>query len=456
MRMDRALRGGRSARWTSVARAYGAMFTALVAGLGLTADAIAFPGSQMPRLVAGIGVPGSCDRPYSDTSPWNQAIGSAPRYEADSVAHIAAIDGPLTSDPTQFTAPVYFADEGTARPRVKIQGWYSNVRKRGSRLVNRRGGNVRIPVPLGAAPSVGDQQIVVIDRSTGTEWGASSFTLLANGTWSAQNVYHYNVCWNGAPPRSTTGGAFVNPGLGGPYVGGLVRPCEIAQGRIDHALAFAYDGPTASFLSPATKSDGDSQRAADLPEGARLQLDPGLTDADLQGLGCDGACLVVAHALQEYGMYVVDGSGRSKLFFEFDGTAAWNGLVTESTVSPIPVAALRVLELGKLVEVDPGGVRLRRARVRAPGTLRAVLPITLGRSVARKKLAPRCSASIGPGFLKVVDEHVILGPRKRSAKVVCEWGLPLRAAGRIAEGFVAVLHPKGGTQGDFEVRVKRA
>ena len=88
--------------------------------------------------------------------------------------------------------------------------------------------------------------------------------------------------------------------------------------------------------------------------------------------------------------------------------------------------------------------------------MRGVLPITLGRSVARKKLTPRCSASIGSGFLTVVNEEVIVGKQNRTAKVVCEWRLPARAVGRSAEGFIAVLHPKGGTQGDFEVSVKPA
>jgi hypothetical protein len=123
-----------------------------------------------------------------------------------------------------------------------------------------------------------------------------------------------------------------------------MRPCEIEQGFIEHAIAFAYDAPRDAFVSPATKSDGASQSLRNLPEGARLQLDPSITELEIRSWECTGPCFIVARALQEYGMIVVDNSGRSKLYFEFEGTARWNGEVDENTVSPIPVDRLLVLD----------------------------------------------------------------------------------------------------------------
>ncbi len=43
-------------------------------------------------------------------------------------------------------------------------------------------------------------------------------------------------------------------------------------------------------------------------------------------------------------MFVVDNGGRSKIYFEFEGTANWNGSVDEDTVSPIPADRLLVLD----------------------------------------------------------------------------------------------------------------
>jgi phage portal protein BeeE len=51
----------------------------------------------------------------------------------------------------------------------------------------------------------------------------------------------------------------------------------------------------------------------------------------------------VARALQRYGMYVVDNSGRPKVLFEYAGTARWRGAIHAGTVSPIPLSAFRVL-----------------------------------------------------------------------------------------------------------------
>ena len=249
----------------------------------------------------------SCTRPYDNSSPWNTPIGPSPEYDAASEIHIAALEGNLTSDPTQFTVAVYLVDDSTPRRTVHVGGWFSNVSNGGEELVNRQGGTVEVPIPDGAQPSAGsDAQIVLIDRQTGDEWGASNFEPRGNGEFDVQNIYHYDVAWSAVPPRSENGGAFANRGSGLPYLAGLVRPCEIARGHIDHALAFAYKYPTSTFVYPATKSDGASENPRDVPEGARLQLDPNISDDAFRAAGCDGPCLTIAHALQEYGMYTVD------------------------------------------------------------------------------------------------------------------------------------------------------
>jgi hypothetical protein len=281
-----------------------------------------------------------CARPYAGTSPWNTPVGASPVHPG-SAFHVGALTGTLSSDPTQYTYPVYGVAAGTPLQTVTVSGWYSNVTDDGRTLVNQRGGTARLPVPPGAAPAAGsDAQIILIDHATGDEWGASRFTRTAAG-YRAWNVYHYNVRWSGVPPRAANGGTFANRGAGVPYLAGLIRPCEIAAGRIDHALAFAYDAPRGDFVAPATKSDGASSDPRDLPEGARLQLDPALTTARIAAWGCTGACLTIARALQVYGMYVVDNSGRPKLTAEFDGTARWGGVLTSRTVGPIPLSAFR-------------------------------------------------------------------------------------------------------------------
>jgi hypothetical protein len=289
------------------------------------------------RSLAGAAAAGGCPRPYSPSSPWNTPIAEA-RY-ADGLR----VAGPLTSDPTQYTYPVYHARAGTPRRTLRVDGVYSNVTDGGRRLSLVQGAQVRLPIPNGVKAAAGsDAQIVIVNPATGDEWGAWQLRPDGRG-FRAENAYHYNTRWSGVPPRTDDGRAFGSRGAGVPYLAGLVRPCEIARGRIDHALAFAYDSPSAAHVYPATKSDGTGSGRGALPEGTRLQLDPSASPARIRSWGCRRACFVVARALQRYGMFVIDASGRPKVMFEYTGTARWDGVVHASTVSPIPLAALRVV-----------------------------------------------------------------------------------------------------------------
>ncbi len=317
-----------------------------LAALGALAGTSAPAAVAPPERAAAPAVKGtaaaSCGRPYKRSSPWNRPIGQSARVDERSDFHIAGAFGDqrLSSDPTQYTYPVYRVTRRTPRQRVSLGGYFSRVRAGGRRISNQSGGTVRMPIPPNLTPAAGtDAQIVIVDRTTGEEWGAWQVERDGAG-WRIENGYRYNTRWSGVPPRR-----FVSRGAGVTYLAGLVRPCEIRRGRIDHALAFAYDFPTPEHVYPATKSDGSSSDPADLPEGARLQLDPSLTRARLRGMGCRGPCLTIARALQRYGMYVIDKSGRPKIMLEYEATARWRGRLDQNTVRPIALSHFRVLDL---------------------------------------------------------------------------------------------------------------
>jgi hypothetical protein len=323
------------------------LLTAACAGGGETtereeaATGTTEPGQTTTTAPAGPS-PRGCVRPYSDDSPWNSPIPRSPALHPKSSVYVRGLEGPLTSDPTQYTYPVYHVSADTSRETVGLRGWFSNVVDGGRRLENQRAGTVELPIPEGARAAAGtDAQMILLDPVTRDEWGLSELERDGDG-WKAWNAYHYNTRWNGVPPRDENGKPFFNRGAGVPYLAGLVRPCEIRRGRIEHALAFAYDSPSEEYVYPATKSDGVGE-PDDMPEGTRLQLDPRLTAKQIRKWGCTGPCLTIARALQEYGMYVIDNSGRPKVILEYEGTAHWRGLVDDETVSPIPFRAFRVL-----------------------------------------------------------------------------------------------------------------
>jgi hypothetical protein len=290
-----------------------------------------------------------CPRPYADSSPWNTPVGADTDVVQDAQRHVAKIEGPLTSDPTQYTYPVYAVSSKDPEMPVHFSGLFSDVRSE-TELV-RTGpsspGPKSVQVPIGPsmeAAAGSDAQIVIVNPDTGDEWGFWQLDKDEAGTWRASNGYHYNTRWSGVPPISTDGEPFGSRGAGVPYLAGLVRPCEIERGRIDHALAFAYSFPSSEYVYPATKSDGASAPGESLPEGTRLQLDPGLSDGELAQRGCNDACLTIAEALRRYGMYVVDNSGSSKVILEYEDTAGWDGAVSRDTVSAIPLDSFRVVK----------------------------------------------------------------------------------------------------------------
>jgi hypothetical protein len=326
-----------------------------------------------------------CDRPYADSSPWNVPIGRNPSYDTGSRTYVANLGNRLSSDPTQYTYPVYEVTPGTPREAVRLSGLYSNVTGNGRRLDRQSDATISLPIPSDARASAGsDSSIVIVDRRTGDEWGIWRLKRESGG-WTGTNGYHYSIRWSAVPPSG-----FGSRGSGVPYLAGLVRPCEIARGRIEHALAFAYDFPTGQVVYPATKSDGKGAVGSDVPEGARLQLNPSLSARRIRSWGCKGACLTIARALQRYGMYVIDNSGRPKVMLEDEGTARWGGAVSSKTVKPIPLNAFRVLTLSCVVPDARGRtlaaaqtlVRLAQCRVARVRGVRRSRPS--GRVVAQR------------------------------------------------------------------------
>ena len=285
-------------------------------------------------------------RPYSAASIWNLPIGPAPQYDPHSAEMIATTSDVLTSDPNQYTFTLYFADNTTPRWDVPCgRNKCDIVAPTGVTSVYTL---TNVPIPSNARPSAGsDGQMIIVDKNTGAEYGF--WRVVRTGTgWTVSNGAVYNIFWDGMPPRIGARGSGI------PYSAGLIRPWEIRRGRIEHALTLAYPTPALDrCVFPATRTDGDSADPYAIPEGARLQLDPALTDADFDAWGLTRTGKIIARALQEYGMFVIDDSGRSKieaedLFNNPYATEQWSDPdlnLTTNTVSPIPYTAFRVIAL---------------------------------------------------------------------------------------------------------------
>lgn len=285
-------------------------------------------------------------RPYDPRSPWNTPIGPRPVVDPRSPAMIAAIvdNGlPLSSDVDSYTIPVYGFDANTPLRSVRLAGYFSSYDRGDNSRVGYGFAPVlrRIPIPVGATPSAGsDGHLVIWNPQTGVEYSFWQFGRDRAGGYTATNGYRYHSS-AGYSGRFADGKA--GRGGGTPYLAGLVRAWEIAQGRIDHALAFAYKSPSPRFTYPASKSDGEGDEGIDVPEGTRLQLDPALTEEDFSRWELRPEARIIARALQRYGMYVIDNGGSSKLYLEDRRTANWDSAIDRHLTEQIPLKRFRVV-----------------------------------------------------------------------------------------------------------------
>jgi hypothetical protein len=285
---------------------------------------------------------GPFPRLYADSSFWNQSIGPNPAVDPNSAPMVSKslvnyAGGANFTNSDGWGYPIAHADENSKLYSVGCSKYDCNS-------------DVSIRIPRYAKANSGsDHHLVVVEPSTGEEvdmWlGAYN---PANDTWTAGSRYGTKadgwgaMCYQYQRCNGAVAAGFAEPG-------GVVRPEEIEQGHIDHALVIATPYTRAGFIAcPATHTDGKFADKAALPEGARIQLDPSF-NVDAQSWAPWQK--VIARALQTYGAYVADTSGSLEVRAEANlnrGYDAWAkvGISNGSpSMSFLPWSKFRVLKL---------------------------------------------------------------------------------------------------------------
>lgn len=273
-------------------------------------------------------------RPFSADSPWNTRIPAGAASDRNSAILIddLASRGAFHLNIKDWSIPVYFVDAertpkhdvGDSRPGVFGHGF---------------GFPRAIPIPDGAvaSPPVGehsDNHLCIVDCEKNLEWGMWAARKDAQGRWftglgAVTDLSGTGVAppWFDAQPEMEAHRARAG---GFPLIAGLVLREEIAAGRIDHALVFAYDHcRSGHFVPPASTAQVTQLEAIDtrgIPMGGRIQLDPAW---DVETSPLSPAGKIIARALQEYGAYCGDYAGANVLYAENspEAVAAWQGVL---------------------------------------------------------------------------------------------------------------------------------
>lgn len=239
--------------------------------------------------------------PFASDSPWNTPLGAGAVFEQMTDACTADLVNPpgvTWINSAEWSHPVYLAV--TTDPTVNLY--------RNGMLVD---SDVHCPAdaePALPPPPDTDAHLHIIDSThqfVDEMWEASMVT----GGWNSQ-AWAKNSLFG---PGVSQGGVRA---YGGSAIGGLIRVGELANG-IRHPLAFAVQQSQQkdSWVWPATINDQapPSNYMGHIPMGQLAAIPPSV---DLCLLQLSPAGLVIARALQDYGMYLVDTAGGLAFYAE--------------------------------------------------------------------------------------------------------------------------------------------
>ena len=286
---------------------------------------------------------GGFPRPYAGSSPWNTPIPQGAPADPRSLDIINFSIIPHKSTANLSTTDTWglalaYADPSSRRFAVgcTLYGCQQSVAGQ---------------IPSYAQPNGGsDGKLTVIAPHSGEEidmWqGAYDSTL---GTWSASSRFLADL--NGSGFMCGEGQRCNGPNAAGNTgLAGVVRPEEIAQGHIDHALQLSGVSNYVSknlIACPATHTDGNSSDPRAIPEGARIRLDPSFS---VSAQPWPEWKKVIARALQQYGAIIDDKGGSLSVMGESNvnrGYDAWAkaGVTGSRSLADLPWQRMQVMKI---------------------------------------------------------------------------------------------------------------
>ena len=274
-------------------------------------------------------------RLYSATSPFNVPIPATARLAPNSAAMVSASLLPYTSNANFANSDDWGISIVNARATDPLRQVGTFSWGYGADIAQ-----PSVRIPDGAAPTTGgDHHLAVIDGDRELDmWVAGQQT---DGSWMAGARTVTSITGSGiAAPIAGNAAGFA-------LAAGIVRPEEIAAGRIDHALTFTSPYVRNAIVAPAVHGDGSQTDPNAMPMGTRIQLDP---STDISALPRPQR--IIAQALKDYGAFLTDSSGSLAIRGEASiGRASQGGPadiwspvgVQDSSLRSVPWARMRVI-----------------------------------------------------------------------------------------------------------------
>jgi hypothetical protein len=342
----------------------------LFATLGATSLAAVSVVAGLPLLGHG-GTPAPAPSPTADStgadffapsSFWNKPLPATAPVDPSSKQLVSALSLEISRERVagsgpwiqtgESSTPLYTVPAGEPTQPVwldrPVRPWNASWRKAFS----------AVPIPANARPAAGrDRHMTIWQPSSDRLWELYRARRGLNGWHAAwggaiehvsQNRGYYDAsAWPGSAPNWGSTATSL------PVIGGTMLINEIQSGHIDHALAFnVRDARAGAFAWPAQRTDGGGP-VTDLPEGARLRLDPAL---DIDSLGLPPMARMIAEAAQKFGIVVRDRTHHGAAFFAEDPaptggdpyhgqSGLFGGRMPDELLADFPWSRLQVLRM---------------------------------------------------------------------------------------------------------------
>jgi hypothetical protein len=310
------------------------------------------PSTGASEFVAAVPLPAGeafSGRFFDARSPWNTSILYSPtdvRSDAlirDAMRRVGAIDEPGNQPPKlqarTINAGVYINTQAWTDPVVQ-GGPLTPIHCR-QQICGDDDHIAALPIPANVNPNpLYDGWFTIISSDGRTAYDLWRARRLADHSISFQ----YMRIWSLAGPGYGAPGQSSARGSGLPLFAGLIRPQELQNGQIDHALAISVPAPaTRNYVSPASTTDGNGASDS-LPEGARIRLKANAQLHPRTPLSNQRRRLADAlmWTLRNYGAIVV---GRAAVPTLYAQRGVTGSLLTGNELQSLPLTDFEVVQL---------------------------------------------------------------------------------------------------------------
>ncbi len=309
---------------------------------------------------------------FSEDSFWNQPIPEDAEVDPRSEEWIRMLEQEPTGENfgisfKKWTIPVYEVNENTPLYNVKYHYLTEKEKKKWVTVIDREmfghgPGFNPVPIPQFALPDPEeDAHFTVVDWNRMLAWDMWGLKKLKDGSWESKTGMLIRLDGDGVYDGYQLGYVdkesvhFHGPSraAGVPAFAGLIMYDEVMSGEIKHKLSCATRyAAYREFVYPASWTDGFT--VGGIPEGAVIRLNPKL---DVSKFKLTKEELVIAKALQKYGMVIVDIAQGQPIYAEGlwgHPNKSWEGKLHEwdkkKGINSIPFKNYQVMKVENVIK----------------------------------------------------------------------------------------------------------